>query len=125
METYFEPPTPNPTITFRIANFLHIRHDRPLMTRIDNIIRPTRERMAPLQFHRAARLERNDRVGLGRGVGAAIAYDVVGGDIVDGAVVAGDTDAVAYGAGVDGDEDCVGGGEGEEGEESGGFHDCG
>lgn len=82
--------------------------------------------MPPVQRHRASSLERNHRIRLRSRIGPAVTHDVVGGDVVDRTVIAGDTHAVANGAGVDGDEDRVGEGEGEKGEEGEcGLHDCG
>jgi hypothetical protein len=123
--TYLEPPTPNSRITLRVRNLLQVRHDRALVTRVNHIVSPARECMAPCQRRRAASLDGDDGVGFGSRVGAAVAHDVIGGDVVDGAVVGGDADAVADCAAVERGEDCVGGGG--SGEEEGGceLHGCG
>lgn len=123
LETYLEPASADSAVGLCVADFLHVRHDGPLMTRINDIIRPAGKSMAPIQLHSAASLERNHSIRLRRRVGAAIAHDIVGGYIVDWAIVAGYTHAGTDCAGIDGEEDCVRGGEGQESEESG-FHDC-
>jgi hypothetical protein len=123
--TYLEPPTANSRITLCIRHLLQIRHNRALVTRVNHIISPTRECMAPRQCRRAASLYGNHGVGFGGGVGAAVAHDVVGGDIVDGTVVGGDADAVADCAAVEGGEDCVGGSGGSQEERSCELHACG
>ena len=123
--TNLEPPTPNPRISLRIRDFLQIRHDWPLVTRVNHVARAGRKRVAPCQTRGGAGLECDDRASLLGRVGSAVADDVVGGDVVDRSIVGGHAHAVADRAVVDGDEDGVcggGGGEGEGGEE---LHGCG
>lgn len=105
--THLEPSTADARIGLCVSDFLEIRHDGALVRGVNHVRGTGLECVAPDQFCGRAGLEGNDCAGFLGGVGAAIADNVVGGDVVDGAVVGRDTDAVTDLAVVDGEEDGV------------------
>jgi hypothetical protein len=72
--------TTNTRILSRIRHLLHIRHNRPLMTRINDVFRPRLQRVAPVEGSLRPSLHSNNSRGGFRRVGASVADDVVGGD---------------------------------------------
>jgi hypothetical protein len=88
------------------------------VARIDNIVVSRCQGVAPCECSRGPGLQSNYGAGFGCGVGSTIAHNVVGRDVVDGAVVARYSYTVADLAAVDRDKDGVCRGRG--GEEKGG-----
>ena len=82
--TYLEPSTANARVSLRIRHLLHVRHDGSLVGRVDDIAGPGGQGVAPCEGRLGAGLDGDDGVGLGCGVGAAVADDVVRRYVCDG-----------------------------------------
>jgi hypothetical protein len=82
--TYLEPSTADTGVCLRIRHLLHVRHDGALVGGVDDIAWPRGQGVAPRERCLGAGLDGDDGVGLGCGVGAAVADDVVGRYVCDG-----------------------------------------
>lgn len=82
--TYLEPSTANTRVSLRIRHLLHVRHDGALVGGVDDIAGPGGQGVAPREGRLGAGLDGDDGAGLGCGVGAAVADDVVGCYVRDG-----------------------------------------
>ena len=87
-----EPAATDTAISLRICNLLHVGHDWAFVGGIDDVGGGGSQSVTPVGLHGLAGLDIDDFVGWGGWVGAAVAGDVVRGDVLDRSIVGRDAD---------------------------------